>query len=367
MDSWAVELDGVTKRFAAAGDGAVVAVNNVSLAIEAGEFFALLGPSGCGKTTTLRMIAGFEAPTAGQICIQGQPVNHVPAYLRRVNTVFQNYALFPHMSVFENVAFGLEMDKISKREIQRRVCEVLELVQLSDLGKRRPKQLSGGQRQRVALARALVKQHRVLLLDEPLGALDLKLRKSMQLELKHIQAQLGITFLYVTHDQEEALTMADRIAVMHQGRMAQVGAPAAIYERPANRFVADFIGETNLIEGVITSMAQGEATITVAGGLQVPVPCQTVNLRVNQAVTLALRPEKIAITAEPSVANMAEPATVEEEIYSGTDTRYFMRLASGLSLIVRMQNGAGANSPAVSVGQQRYVSWPPAAIQLLVD
>ncbi|MEZ4710317.1 MAG: ABC transporter ATP-binding protein [Caldilineaceae bacterium] len=365
--SWAVELDAVTKRFEGPGDDAVAAVNEVSLAIGEGEFFALLGPSGCGKTTTLRMIAGFETPTAGQICIQGQPVNHVPAYLRRVNTVFQNYALFPHMSVFANVAFGLEMDKVSKSEIRRRVHDVLALVQLSDLDQRRPKQLSGGQRQRVALARALVKQPQVLLLDEPLGALDLKLRKSMQLELKHIQDRLGITFIYVTHDQEEALTMADRMAVMHAGRIMQVGAPVEIYEHPVNRFVADFIGETNLIEGHITSMMHGEAIVTTAGGVTVRTPCTAANLRLGQSVTVAVRPEKIAITTDPLAADVVGPAIIEEEIYIGTDMRYLMRMTGGLPLAVRVQNGAAANAPAPSAGQQIYVSWPARAAQLLAD
>ncbi|MEM9777547.1 MAG: spermidine/putrescine ABC transporter ATP-binding protein, partial [Chloroflexota bacterium] len=244
--SVAVNIENVTKAF-----GEVVAVNDISLSITDGEFFSMLGPSGCGKTTTLRLIAGFEQPTMGEISIMGQPVAGIPAYRRPVNTVFQSYALFPHMTVEKNVAFGLEMANVPKNEISRRVQDALELVQMGSFGGRRPNQMSGGQKQRVALARALVNRPRVLLLDEPLGALDLKLRKDMQLELKQIQSEVGITFIYVTHDQEEAITMSDRIAVMDNGIVSQVGTPRDIYEHPANRFVADFIGETNFVEAKV--------------------------------------------------------------------------------------------------------------------
>jgi spermidine/putrescine transport system ATP-binding protein len=241
-----VELQGVRKSFRE-----VVAVDGVSLRIERGEFFSLLGPSGCGKTTTLRMIAGFEHPTEGEVLIQGRAMGETPPFARNVNTVFQHYALFPHMTVAENVGFGLKMKGRKRSEIETRMSEALELVRLSGYEQRRPRQLSGGQQQRVALARALINHPAVLLLDEPLGALDLKLRKEMQTELKRLQKSVGITFIYVTHDQEEALTMSDRIAVMNGGQVEQVGLPEEIYERPQSRFVADFIGETNFIEGLV--------------------------------------------------------------------------------------------------------------------
>src|SRR5512145_1230470 len=246
MSNTDVELQNITKRF-----GDFIAVDDVSLDIKDGEFFSLLGPSGCGKTTCLRMIAGFELPSEGEIKIRGKSMGDTPPYKRPVNTVFQNYALFPHMTVFENVAFGLEMQKVSRAEIKTRVKEALEMVRLPQLADRKPRQLSGGQQQRIALARALVNRPQVLLLDEPLSALDLKLRKAMQLELKELQHQVGITFIFVTHDQEEAITMSDRIAVMNEGVVQQVGAPREIYESPRNRFVADFIGETNFIEGEV--------------------------------------------------------------------------------------------------------------------
>ncbi len=255
----AVELRNVTKKF-----GDFVAVDDIDLEIRDGEFFSLLGPSGCGKTTNLRMIAGFEQPTIGEIYIKGQQVAGIPAHRRPVNTVFQSYALFPHMNVAQNVAFGLEMKKVARPEINQRVREALELVQLPHLSDRRPKQLSGGQQQRVALARALVNKPQVLLLDEPLGALDLKLRKAMQLELKQIQVEVGITFIYVTHDQEEALTMSDRIAVMNEGVVQRIGEPRRIYEHPANRFVADFIGETNFVEGRVQEV-KALATVAIPG------------------------------------------------------------------------------------------------------
>ena len=273
---FAVELRDVTKRF-----GEVEAVHGVSLQIRDGEFFSLLGPSGCGKTTTLRMIAGFERPTAGEIYIKGQRMNEVPPFHRPVNTVFQHYTLFPHMTVFENVAFGLEMKRLPRDEIRRRVAEALQLVRLAGLEDRYPRQLSGGQQQRVALAQAL----------------DLKLRKEMQLELKTLQHQVGITFIYVTHDQEEAMTMSDRIAVMNQGRVLQVGTPVEIYEHPATHFVADFIGETNFLEGKVVDHAEGWVRVKVEGLsiLAAPPPGGVVR---GQAVTVALRPERIRLSRE---------------------------------------------------------------------
>ena len=257
----AVELAGVTKRF-----GEFVAVDDLSLEIYEGEFFSLLGPSGCGKTTTLRMIAGFEEPTEGEISVAGEPVRGVPPYRRPVNTVFQSYAIFPHLDVFDNVAFGLRRSGVKGEELSQRVTEACAMVQLEGFEKRKPDMLSGGQQQRVALARALVNRPKVLLLDEPLGALDLKLRKEMQLELKSLQHEVGITFVYVTHDQEEALTMSDRIAVMNEGRVQQVADPATLYEFPKNRFVANFIGQTNIFSGRVESVSGDRVTLAHPGG-----------------------------------------------------------------------------------------------------
>ncbi len=258
-----VELKGLTKRF---GDD-VTAVDSIDLEIDDGEFFALLGPSGCGKTTTLRMIAGLEFPTEGSLKIYGEEMGTLSPNKRPVNTVFQNYALFPHMTILENVSFGLRMQKIGKTEASKRAHEALEMVRLGQMAKRKPNQLSGGQQQRIALARALVNRPKVLLLDEPLGALDLKLRQEMQIELKSLQREVGITFVFVTHDQEEALTLSDRIAVMHEGRFLQVAAPETMYEHPANRFVADFIGQTNLLEGTV----EDAKTVCLANGARVDV------------------------------------------------------------------------------------------------
>lgn len=394
-DSPDVELREVTKQF-----GEVTAVNAISLDIPSGEFFSLLGPSGCGKTTTLRMIAGFEQPTIGEIYIKGQPVAGIPAYKRPVNTVFQNYALFPHMTVSENVAFGLQMKNVPKEETTHRVAEALELVQLPAMGERKPKQLSGGQQQRVALARALINRPQVLLLDEPLGALDLKLRKAMQLELKQIQSEIGITFIYVTHDQEEALTMSDRIAVMDQGLVQQVGTPREIYEHPQNRFVADFIGETNFVDGRVG--AENGFVIVDVGQVSL---CGTADgrvLNIDQAVTVAIRPEKInlypqgkvdiqhagldaeelaaIIGNDPSMKtidmrdylsaerdNVLLDGYIEEAIYIGTDTRYRVNLDGGPDLVVRVQNYGSRYDTPFSVGDSVYVHWPAENAQILTE
>ncbi len=336
-DGLAVELRQVVKRF-----GEVTAVESVSLQIQHGEFFSLLGPSGCGKTTTLRLIAGFETPTSGDIIIDGEMQGHLPPYQRPVNTVFQNYALFPHMTVAQNVAFGLEMKKVSKDEIRRRVGEALELVHLGKMGSRRPKQLSGGQQQRVALARALVNRPQVLLLDEPLGALDLKLRKAMQGELKALQEQVGITFIYVTHDQEEALTMSDRIAVMSAGHVFQVGLPEDIYENPNTRFVADFIGETNFIPGTVHRRGP-LVEIAIAETVILPARWASEELPGGSSATLSIRPEKILIASgdekPPSDGEFVSvPGQVEEVVYLGTDTRYIVRIVDGVQIVVRVQN-----------------------------
>ena len=350
-----VELQNVTKRF-----GDFVAVDNVSLEIKDGEFFSLLGPSGCGKTTCLRMIAGFELPTEGDIKIAGLAMGATPPYRRPVNTVFQNYALFPHMTVYENVAFGLEMKKVAKPEIKRRVTEVLEMVRLPQLADRRPRQLSGGQQQRIALARALVNRPQVLLLDEPLSALDLKLRKAMQFELKELQRQVGITFVFVTHDQEEAITMSDRIAVMNEGRIQQMGEPVEIYERPNNRFVADFIGETNFILGEVTEIQPDRTLVALGQDLKMAGQSNE-DVKVGQQVTLAIRPEKIKLEANSRVVSDLShiPALIEEAIYIGTDTRYTVRIADQQPVVIRVQNVGNdvvSNRP-FQRGEQVYLSW----------
>lgn len=322
--------------------GEVKAVDDISLEIGDGEFFTLLGPSGSGKTTSLRMIAGFERPTHGKITLHGLDVSQLPPYERDVNTVFQDYALFPHMTVMENVSYGLMIKKVAKEERQRRVKEMLELVRLPRLGERKPNQLSGGQRQRVALARALINHPRVLLLDEPLGALDLKLRQQMQIELKSIQKQVGITFVYVTHDQEEALTMSDRLAVFNLGKIEQIGTPAEIYERPATPFVAGFVGISNLIEG------QAAESIGGSGAM------------------FAIRPEKIRLvdpdTAVPENMMVAD-GQVREVVYLGMYTRYMVALDLGGELTVVQQNLETTSMDVLTVHNQRVrLMWERAHI-----
>lgn len=365
--SVSVQLSQVTKMF-----GEIPAVEDMNLEITDGEFFSMLGPSGCGKTTTLRMIAGFEQPTAGSISIMGQQVAGVPAHRRPVNTVFQNYALFPHMNVFQNVAFGLEMAGVSKNNIKSRVQNALELVQMTHFEKRKPAQMSGGQRQRVALARALVNRPKVLLLDEPLGALDLKLRKAMQLELKQIQSDVGITFIYVTHDQEEALTMSDRIAVMNEGRIMQIGSPHDIYERPNNTFVADFIGETNFLSGVINS--NSSPVVVDVGGLALTGVALAGNPKPGAEITLAIRPEKIHLydldeSFQTFPVNESSDTIVsglvEEVIYIGTDTRYRIALAEGIYLFVREQNHGFGAEHNFAVGEKLKLHWRAEHAQVL--
>ena len=365
-EPFAVELRDVVKQF-----GDVVAVNHVSLQIRDGEFFSLLGPSGCGKTTTLRMIAGFEIPTHGEIYIHGERQGYRPPNKRPVNTVFQNYALFPHMTVAENIAFGMEMRKIPKDEIKRRVDEALAMVRLSGMANRRPKQLSGGQQQRVALARALVNRPEVLLLDEPLGALDLKLRKAMQIELKALQEEVGITFIYVTHDQEEALTMSDRIAVMNDGIVHQVGDPETIYEHPADRFVADFIGETNFIPVRVVSLAP-EIVVELGTGQKVQAGWAEEGLAPGDKAVLSIRPEKMDLLEpkkkpqSPSQEMAYVPGVVTHLVYVGTDTRHTVRLGDGSEVVVRLQNIYVGEEPW-EIGEQAVITWNAAHARILKE
>ncbi|MDQ5821573.1 MAG: ABC transporter ATP-binding protein [Actinomycetota bacterium] len=324
-----IRLEGVTKRF-----DEVVAVDDLSLEVERGSFFALLGPSGCGKTTTLRMIGGFEDPTAGTIYLGDRDVTGLPSYKRDVNTVFQSYALFPHLSIFDNVAFGLRRNGVRGADVRRRVGEALELVDLAGMEKRKPRQLSGGQQQRIALARALVNRPRVLLLDEPLGALDLKLRKQMQLELKGIQHEVSITFVHVTHDQEEAMTMADRIAVMHAGRIEQLGPPSELYESPRTAFVANFLGVSNLLRGT----AAGPDIVRLDDGTELRVP---VNGRTGR-VAVGIRPEKLRVDGED--ANRL-PGRVTESAYVGVATQLIVTTAAGPLTVYVQNTEPGARAP----------------------
>ena len=351
----AVVLQQVSKRF-----GSVTAVDTLDLAIRDGEFFSMLGPSGCGKTTTLRMIAGFEFPTEGSIYLAGEHVERIPAHKRNVNTVFQSYALFPHMTVAQNVGFGLEMKGVAKAEIKQRVAEALDMVQLGSYGHRGAKQLSGGQQQRVALARALVNRPKVLLLDEPLWALDLKLRKEMQIELKRLQEEVGITFIYVTHDQEEALTMSDRIAVMNGGKLLQVGSPTEIYERPNSTFVADFIGEANFVTGTLRDCGTPHCTVQVDSGMEFPGILQG-TATAGQAVTIAVRPEKLRLSVQQPEQGMNFPVTIERVVYIGSDTRLTVTLAGGVSLDVWEQNNRSTldRDAYWQRGEQGFVAWNP--------
>jgi spermidine/putrescine transport system ATP-binding protein len=348
--SEAIRFEGVTKRF-----GNLVAVDDLNLSIGRGEFFSLLGPSGCGKTTTLRMVAGFEQATEGSVWLDGEPVDDVPPYERHVNTVFQSYALFEHLDVEGNIAFGLKRRGVAADEIRSRVAEALELVQLTGKERATPRQLSGGQMQRVALARALVNRPSVLLLDEPLGALDLKLRKQMQVELKQIQREVGITFLYVTHDQEEALAMSDRIAVMNQGRVIQCGVPEEVYERPREEFVAGFIGISNLIQGVA---AEG-GTVQIASGASIPAPLPT-DCKPGDTVNLSVRPEKIAVDEDVEPGMVSLEGQVEARVYLGVSTQITVSLGNG-DHIVALEQATYRASPEDrwEPGSKVKVGWHP--------
>ena len=354
----AIELRHATKRY-----GDAVALDDVSMAIEPGEFFCLLGPSGCGKTTTLNLIGGFIPMTSGDLLIEGRRVNDMPPHKRNVNTVFQSYALFPHMTVAQNVAFGLRMSKLSGEEVTRRTDEYLELVGLAGLRNRLPSEMSGGQQQRVALARALAKQPAVLLLDEPLGALDLKLRKSMQTELTRIHRQVGTTFVFVTHDQDEALSMATRIAIMSGGKVAQTGSPREVYERPVNRFVADFVGETTFLVGSITREG-GTAWFCPPGGERVPAPAGAAD----GEVTLMVRPEALAL--RPIDAAAGPPglrATIVNAAFLGNHTRITLATAAGEIVAIRPHGPGFRSATLEEQGQEVCVWWRPEDAAIIGD
>lgn len=360
FESDAIVIKNVVKQF-----GDFKALNNISIEIKDNEFFTLLGPSGCGKTTLLRLIAGFEDATAGSITLFGEEIDKLPPNKRPVNTVFQNYALFPHMTVLENVSFGLEMLGTSKSETAIRANQMLELVQLDQFASRKPSQLSGGQQQRVALARALAPQPKVLLLDEPLSALDLKLRKAMQIELKHLQRETGITFIFVTHDQEEALTMSDRVAVMSAGELQQVGLARKIYEEPRNKFVANFIGETNLLEVKINQVTEDRAFCQITE--RHSLACRKIGgINSGDLVHLSIRPERLSLTNEPVDKESIE-GEVLETIFIGTDVSVLAKLLNGPQISVRLQNSKNVNDCSLESGSRIYVNFEKDAVQLLVD
>ena len=351
-----VRLERVTKLF-----GESAAVDDLSLDIEEGEFFSMLGPSGCGKTTTLRMIGGFEEPSYGTVYLGGRDVTDLPPYKRDVNTVFQSYALFPHLDVRENVAFGLRRKKVDKAEIERRVDESMRLVDLLGFEKRKPSQMSGGQQQRVALARALVNHPKVLLLDEPLGALDLKLRKQMQLELKTIQQEVGITFVYVTHDQEEAMTMSDRFAVMRHGKIEQIGPPESVYESPATEFVAGFLGASNLLDGTLQGSTNGTTAIKTSDGGLVHADSHRIPSGVGPAVRVGVRPEKITIVPDdgaPSSGRNHVSGLLRMATYIGVNYQYKVEGPGGNELTVYVQNLGAAGSQS-KPGERVRLEWLP--------
>jgi spermidine/putrescine ABC transporter ATP-binding subunit len=354
-----LELRNVVKRF-----GPIAAVDNVSLQIQRGEFFSLLGPSGCGKTTLLRLIAGFEETTEGQILINGNDIAPLPAYKRPVNTVFQHYALFPHMNVYQNIAFGLDRKRVPPKEIEPRVKEAMEQVRLGGFEKRRPSQLSGGQKQRVALARALILRPEVLLLDEPLGALDMKLRREMQVELKNLQERLRITFIFVTHDQEEALVMSDRIAVMNAGRIEQVGKSCTeIFERPRTEFVANFMGASNIFQGNI-SQNNGKAVMEMSSGPTFEITDQGL---ASGAVRFVVRPEKLVLTSQELPDRVCLPVKVLDEIYQGTTTSWIVEYREKPFFVVEQNSRIAEEKARFARGDSAYVCWNPKHTVLLND
>ena len=340
----------------------VVAVDSISLHVDSGEFFSLLGPSGCGKTTTLRLIAGFEQPSSGQILLDGTNVAGIPPYKRNVNTVFQSYALFPHLRVFDNVAFGLRRAGVAKDEIRRRVADVLALVELTGLERRKPSQLSGGQQQRVALARVLVLQPAVVLLDEPLGALDAKIRRSLQVELKALQERVGLTFIYVTHDQEEALTMSDRLAVMNRGRVEQLGPPKAVYEEPQTTFVADFLGISNLLRGRALGRI-GERCRIQVGDFE--LHAGRGDLGATGQTKLVIRPERVRLEPSSSTGENRIPGMIERVVYRGSSNQVFIRLPNGDQIQTLIQNAGEEEQFASGDAVRLYL--PPDALRVLAD
>ena len=361
MSGEAVEARGLTKRFGT-GKGEVTALDRVSLTIRENEFFTLLGPSGCGKTTLLRLIAGFELPSDGELYLHGKRIESLPPFRRPVNTVFQSYALFPHLSVRRNIAFAPEMQKRPKAEIDAEVRRVVDLVRLQGFEHRLPRELSGGQQQRVALARALAGKPEVLLLDEPLSALDLKLRREMQIELKRLQHETGITFVFVTHDQEEALTMSDRLAVMSGGKILQIGTPTEIYERPTSRFVADFIGETNFLHARCLGSLGGRARFALSSGDEID-GTSFPGLDAGSEVTLAVRPERVDVLREEG---HGVPATVHDRLYIGNDTVLTLALRDETRLQARVQNRQGAVG-GIEPGMTVSLRLPPESIRVVGD
>jgi putrescine transport system ATP-binding protein len=358
-----IHIENVTKRF-----GDFTAVDNVTLKIYQGELFCLLGGSGCGKTTLLRMLAGFEEPTDGRIYIDSQDMTGIPPYERPVNMMFQSYALFPHMTVEQNVAFGLKQDRVARAQVSQRVADALALVQLTQWAKRKPHQLSGGQRQRVALARALVKRPKLLLLDEPLAALDKKLREQTQFELMNIQDEVGITFVVVTHDQEEAMTLATRIAVMDQGRVVQTGPPSEIYEYPRTRFVANFVGTINIFDGRVTESAVDHIAVA-SSDLSAPLAVgYSGDLRVGQQVGIAIRPEKISLSKDkPSQTENVAEGEVTDIGYLGTVSVYRVQLASGMKVQVMLPNLSRATEREITWDDRVWLSWKPDSAVVLVE
>ncbi|MGH4141090.1 ABC transporter ATP-binding protein [Clostridium sp.] len=347
-----VQLLNVCKSF----DQDEAIIKNLDLGIRQGEFLTLLGPSGCGKTTTLRMIAGFELPTSGEIVIDGENITDKPPYLRCVNTVFQNYALFPHMNIYDNIAFGLKMKKMPKSKIKDKINEMLKMVQLEGYENRKPSQLSGGQMQRVAIARAIVNNPKVLLLDEPLGALDLKLRKQMQLELKHLQKILGITFVFVTHDQEEALTMSDRIVVMNNGIIEQIGTPEELYEHPKTKFVADFLGETNILEGEIFKLKEDEVLLKLEHEEDI-IRIPNLNYKLGDKFIVSVRPERIRIKTTLDEGDVWLSCKFKEQIYVGSNIKVVMIAKNGKEIIVN--EPIGQNFKFSDEIKEYFITWDP--------